>query len=213
MPLHVFDLDHTLLKVNSSYRFGAYLYHHQFFTFPTLLACLCAYARHKWLNMSVQTLHAKTFDHLFKGGELTIIQRHVNNFLSENLTALLYDPVVKRLQAAQDKGEEAIILSSSPDFLVGAIANRLQVLNWAGTPYLTDTQGRFTSIGPILDGPGKADIVIKLAQRMNLSLSDTIVYSDSYLDLPLLKIAGRAIGVQPDVHLKRICLQKEWEIL
>ncbi len=213
MPLHVFDLDHTLLKVNSSYRFGEYLYHHQFFTFSTLLACLCAYTRHKWLGMSVQSLHAKTFAHLFKGCDLTAIQRHVENFLLENFASLLYDPVVKRLEAAQDKGEEAIILSSSPDFLVGAIANRLQVLNWTGTPYLRNSQGKFSSIGPILEGQGKADIVISLAQQMNLPLSDTIVYSDSYLDLPVLRIAGRAIGVKPDGHLKRVCLQNGWEIL
>jgi phosphoserine phosphatase len=86
-------------------------------------------------------------------------------------------------------------------------------LKWTGTPYLSDPQGRFTSIGSVLEGQGKADIVIKLAQQMDLPLTDTIVYSDSYLDLPVLKIAGRAIGVKPDDHLKRICLQNGWEIL
>ncbi len=213
MALSVFDLDHTLLKVNSSYHFGSYLYRQKFFSFSKLLACLSDYACHKWLGLSIQALHTKTFNRLFKGCALSDIQNHVDQFLTEHLTSMLYQPAVQRLQLARAQGENLLILSSSPDFLVGAIARRLQVERWKATTYQVDSQGNFQAIIKVIEGQDKAYFVKDLALQMSIPFSRVTVYSDSHLDLPVLKIAGRAIGVVPDSHLKRICLQKGWEIL
>jgi phosphoserine phosphatase len=64
-----------------------------------------------------------------------------------------------------------------------------------------------------MEGQNKADYLKGLIQQLNMDRTAITVYSDSYLDLPLLNMAGRAIGVGPDHRLKRICLQKGWEIL
>jgi HAD superfamily hydrolase (TIGR01490 family) len=213
LNLIVFDLDHTLLTVNSSFRFGFYLYRQKFFPFWKLLLCLSDYERHKWGRMSVQTLHAKSFSHLFKGSDLSAICAHVDKFLTESLQAMLYLPVIQRLKAAQDRGDMVLILSSSPDFLVGEIARRLNVRHWKATTYLTDSDRRLIEVLHVMEGQDKASYVKELANQMRLSFSDITVYSDSHLDLPVLKIAGKSIGVLPDKHLKRICLQEGWEIL
>lgn len=213
MHLSVFDLDHTLININSSFHFGLYLYRQKFFSFSKLVACLSDYARHKWLGLSVQTLHARAFARLFKGHALSDIRHHVDQFLTEHLTSFLYEPVVQRLKAAQTQGNYTLILSSSPDFLVGAIAHRLGVSQWKATVYQADTKGKLMSIAHVLEGQDKADYLKNLAHQMRVPLSATTVYSDSYLDLPVLKIAGQAIGVDPDSHLKRVCLQNGWEIL
>lgn len=126
---------------------------------------------------------------------------------------MLYRPVIQRLQEAQAKGDYTLILSSSPAFLVEAIAQRLQVAHWKATTYHLDSQGHLTAIAHVFEGQDKADYVTALAHRMKFSPSAITVYSDSYLDLPVLKIAGRAIGVVPDPYLKRVCLHQGWEIL
>jgi HAD superfamily hydrolase (TIGR01490 family) len=213
LNLVVFDLDHTLLKVNSSFSFGLYLYRQKFFPFWKLLLCLGDYARHKWGMMSVQTLHAKSFAHLFKERDLSVISPHVDRFLTKNLQSMLYLPVVQRLKEAQNRGDVVLILSSSPDFLVSEIARRLNVKQWKATTYLTNSEGRLIEVSHVMEGENKASYVKELANQMQLSFSDITVYSDSHLDLPVLKIAGKAIGVLPDNHLKRICLQEGWEIL
>jgi HAD superfamily hydrolase (TIGR01490 family) len=211
--LIVFDLDHTLLTVNSSFRFGFYLYRQKIFSFWTLLLLLSDYARHKWGSMSVQALHARSFARLFKGQNLSEVRQHVDKFLTEALPSMLYAPVVERLRAAQKQGDEVVILSSSPDFLVGEIARRLHVQRWKATMYEVNKEGKFMAISHVMEGHDKAQYVKTLADQMHLPFSNMTVYSDSYLDLPVLKIAGRAIGVVPDCHLKRICLQNGWEIL
>jgi HAD superfamily hydrolase (TIGR01490 family) len=211
--LIVFDLDHTLLTVNSSFYFGSFLYRQGFFSLGTLLSCLIDYARSKWLGMSIADLHIRTFKRLFLGCSISNINHYVNMFLNESLKDLLYDPVVQRLENAQNQGDYVLILSSSPDFLVKEIAQRLHVPHWKATVYQTDEEGKLTAISQVMDGQDKANYIKELADRMQLPQGAITVYSDSYLDLPILKMAGQAIGVGPDYHLKRICLQNGWEIL
>lgn len=213
MRLTVFDLDHTLLTTNSSFRFGSFLFQQKFFSFWALLGCLSAYARYKWLRMSIHDLHQKTFIHLFKGRSLADIHSHVNRFLDDVLDAMLYPPAIQRLKEAQARGDTVIILSSSPDFIVGAIAKRLNVKSWQATLYQSNEQGALIAVAQAFDGEYKAEYLKQLSTEMNLLRSDITVYSDSHLDLPILKMAGQAIGVKPDFHLKQICLQNGWEIL
>jgi len=211
--LIVFDLDHTLLTVNSSFRFGAFLYRRNFFSFWILFGCLIDYARYKWLGMPIQQLHLKTFVRLFKGRSLNTIQRHVIQFLNESLNKLLYPPVLKKLEDHQAQGDYVMILSSSPDFLVGQIAARLKVDHWKGTVYQADKNGQLIAISQFMEGEDKADYLKELLSHLKFSQLSLTVYSDSYLDLPLLKMAGQAVGVRPDHRLKKICLQNRWEII
>lgn len=212
MRLIVFDLDHTLLNANSSFRFGSFLYRHKFFSFKTLLGCLSDYIRHKWLGMTIHDLHAQTFARLFEGCLLADIDHYVDIFLTESLNDMLHEPVVQRLKVAQKQGDYILILSSSPDFLVKEIARRLQVMDWKATIYESDQQGVLIAVH-VMCGEDKAQYVKKLADQMSLSRSDITVYSDSHLDLPILKMAGQAVAVGPNFYLKRLCLQNGWEIL
>lgn len=213
MRLAVFDLDHTLLTANSSVRFGSFLYQQNFFSFWSLLGCLSAYARHKWFGMSIHDLHQKTFTHLFKGRLISDVQKYADQFLDSSLDGMLYEPVVQKLKQAQAQGDTVIILSSSPHFLVEAIAQRLHVERWQATFYQSNEQGMLTGVAQAFEGEYKALYLKKLSNDLNFLRSDMTVYSDSHLDLPILKMAGRAIGVKPDFYLKKMCKQNGWEIL
>lgn len=213
LRLNVFDLDHTLLKANSSYRFGAYLYRQRFFSWPVLAYCLSVYACHQLGMISIPSIHKKIFSLLFKGRAIEDIAYHVEQFLDQELKIMLYHPAIARLQEAQRNGYWTMILSSSPDFLVQPIAARLGVKEWKASLYRKDERGRLIEITEIIEGQGKADYVSFLIKQFNIPSSHVTVYSDSYLDLPLLKLAGNAIGVVPDKFLRRICLENGWEMI
>ena len=213
MHLTIFDLDHTLLTVNSSFRFGIFLYRHHFFSLWALAGCLSDYARYKWLKMPIYDLHHRTFERLFKGHSLHTIRSYVTQFLDESLDAILYLPILHRLRQAQAQGNEVVILSSAPDFLVKEIAHRLHISHWQATHYQIDDQEQLIAIASVMEGEDKARYLKQLSIKMNLPCSAITVYSDSYLDLPVLKMAGHAIAVRPDAYLRRICLQNGWEIL
>jgi HAD superfamily phosphoserine phosphatase-like hydrolase len=211
--LSVFDLDHTLLTANSSYCFGIYLYRKKFFSFVTLFQCLSYYTRHKLFGMSIENLYQKTFLSLFKDRNMQEIENFAISFLDQEFQYMLYLPVIQRLIEAQQNGHYTVILSSSPDFLVRPIAARLGVHAWKASLYTKDQMGKINGISEVIEGHRKANYVHLLMEDLKIANSCTAVYSDSYLDLPVLKIAGKAIGVVPDRHLRKICLKNGWEII
>lgn len=167
--------------------------------------------------MSIQHLHQKMFSTLFKGRVIKEIDRHVQAFLDQELETMLYEPTIQRLKEAEQAGHYTLILSSSPDFLVRPIAARLGVDAWKASLYTCDHEGKLNGISEVVEGEVKADYVHSFIKYLNLAGSTLAVYSDSYLDLPVLQMAGegggRAIGVSPDRYLRQICLRKGWEIL
>lgn len=213
MQISIFDLDHTLLKVNSSYRFGNYLYRQKWISFSALTTCLANYAFHKLLGLSIEKTHRNIFKALFQDRSLFEIEQKVSLFLDQELENLLYQPAIRRLMQAQKKGEHIVILSSSPDFLVSAIADRLSVTDWKATSYSSNRQGYLENISKTLEGEDKAEYMDALAHQFNTPLSSMTFYSDSLLDLPALQKAGKAVGVMPDRRLKGICYKNGWEIL
>lgn len=213
MRLIIFDLDHTLLTVNSSYAFGVYLYRQKRFSFFKMIFCLVNYLRHRWGALSMADLHEKIFSCLFRGWEMDCLKHDVDHFLKTQLDAFLSVPVWERLQEAKKRGDYILILSSSPSFLVEAIAEQLDVHEGKGSTYEVDDQGQLAFVSHILDGQAKAEVAQAIAERMNISLASMTVYSDHHLDLPLLKIAGQAIAVSPTRRLKSFCIENGWEIL
>ncbi|MFI5343513.1 MAG: HAD family hydrolase [Chlamydiales bacterium] len=213
MQISVFDLDHTLLKVNSSYQFGLYLYRNKILSAASLLLCLSHYACHKWFGLSLEKLHGHVFNAFFRGRSLCEIQQWAHDFIQRELDLLIYAPAIQRLHLARQQGDYTVILSSSPDFLVGPIAHHFEVSDWRATQYTEDSEGKLASLSHIVEGKDKARYVKALANRLGIALSSVTVYSDSYLDLPVLEIAGKAVGVSPDKSLKKVCQANEWEIL
>ncbi len=213
MQLNVFDLDHTLLSVNSSYQFGKYLYRQGYYSFASLTYCLSCYALHKAGCLTVPQLHRTIFHSIFHGREMPELARAADSFLEEHLPQMLYAPVLERLQEAQKQGQPVVILSSAPDFLVKPIASRLQVKLWEATRYAVNGENRLYGIISVLQGKDKAYSALRIAMEMNMPREAIVVYSDSYLDLPLLEVAGRAVGVNPDRKLRALCQRKGWNIL
>jgi HAD superfamily hydrolase (TIGR01490 family) len=211
--LSVFDLDHTLLTVNSSYRFGTYLYQKKYVSRLRLYQCLGNYVQHKFFGLPMDRLHHKIFAALFKGRSKQELGDLAEQFLTLKFSTFLYQPAIQRLLQASQAGHYTIILSSSPNFLVAPIAARLKVDEWQSTTYEQNAAGCFSHISSIMQGQEKADYVCGLAQKLGIKNDAIAVYSDSYLDLPVLKMAGKAIGVGPDSILRRICLKNGWEIL
>jgi len=209
----LFDLDQTLLKDNGSFQFGIYLYKHKAFSFASMLYYVICYALHKLNCMPMQRLHEKIFGSLFKGKSSSTFNQLAKEFLDQQFDSMCYPPAIQKLQEAKKSGHFTVILSSSPDFLVKLIANRLNVDAWAATSFLVDNNDNFWKISNVMHGECKSRYMHSLSKKLAISIGNFIAYSDSYLDLPFLKAAGRAVGVNPDKKLKSICKKNQWEII
>jgi len=215
MPLRltIFDLDHTLLRINCSLHFGIYLYKKKCFSTLSMIRFLAHYLHHKLLGSPIAALHQQIFAKLFLGRYLSEIEAHVENYLNLHFSSIHYPPAVTRLQEALKRGDHIAILSNGPHFLVKAIAKRFNVAHWDATHYAVDQEQRFNTISKMLEGRQKADYIKAFAAKFGIAKKQITAYSDSYLDLPLLEAAGVPIGVRPDKTLKRICKQNGWEMI
>jgi HAD superfamily phosphoserine phosphatase-like hydrolase len=211
--VEAFDLDHTLIKENASFRFGAYLFRKKVFSFFTFLSLIIYYGQYKFFGMSVYDLHHKTFKRLFEGRLCHPIKLYVDAFLDEHFDQLIYQPAMTRLREAQEGQRFTAIFSSSPDFLVEPIAKRLGVHYWKASQYHVNSSGAFQNISKVLEGHDKATLLEILVHDLGLGLESATVYSDSMLDLPFLKAAGKAVAVNPDKKLRTLCLQEGWEMI
>jgi HAD superfamily hydrolase (TIGR01490 family) len=212
-PLSIFDLDHTLLNTNCSFRFGFFLYKKKFSPLTPLLRCVTYYIRHKWFGLSIENLHYKSFDLLFKGKSQKIVDDYVKEFLDSELEGMINSSILFLLLDTIKRGDYCAIFSGSPDFLVVPIATRWGVNPCEATTYHIDKQGRFTSIKHILEGREKAKALKELVNELGVDLSAVTIYSDSILDLPLLEMGGEAVAVFPDKKLRKICKRNNWQIL
>lgn len=137
----------------------------------------------------------------------------MEEFLSQYFDDLIYQPAMEQLKRAQKEGHLTVILSSSPDFLVEPIAQRLGVNLWKSTQYAIDKDGLFCKIAELMLGEDKACFITSLQMQKGSLRQDVSAYSDSYLDLPFLLAAGTAIGVNPDRKLRAICHTKHWRVI
>lgn len=208
-----FDLDHTLLRINSSYYFGKYLYRQNYFSVFQLLQLGWPYFLHKTGALPIAELHRNIFKKLFYGQPLSFFREKIDLFVQKNFENLLYLPAIQQLRMAQDNGHFIAILSNSPDFIVEACANQLGIKNYLATSYAVDSSGCFTSINQIVEGCHKAQWAEKAARERGIKRENISVYTDSILDLPFLQIAGTKVAVNPDYRLNRLCLKNKWKVI
>lgn len=211
--ISVFDLDHTLLKVNCSYYFGTYLYKRKIIASGTLIYLLTCYSLHKLNIISMKTLQHHTFKVFFQGKSKIEFQQYVKDFLDIAFDQMLYLPAVEKLRCAQAEGHHTAILSSSPDFLVEIIAHRFGVDEWSATKYKVDQNHRFLSITSVMQGADKAKYLQAMSQCLNIPKEMTTAYSDSHLDFKFLEAAGNAVAVNPNRVLRYKNRKKKWHTL
>lgn len=211
--ISAFDLDHTLLSGNSSFLFGKYLCKQKYLSRKNLYYIFFCYFLYYIGILSIKNLHKNAFRYLFNEKSASEVKGWVDEFLAKYLKGNLYSPALNRLEQAQIEGHYTVILSSSPDFLVGPIAQRLGVSHWQATQYGVDKDGQFCHIAKLMLGEDKAQFLKNLSEKRGCHRHDLTVYSDSYLDMPALLTAGMAVGVNPDRKLRAICRERQWPII
>ena len=73
--------------------------------------------------------------------------------------------------------------------------------------YTGRSGGRFTY------REGKAEAIRELAAKEDIDLAASYAYSDSESDLPMLRLVGHPVVVNPDSTLARVAGEQGWEVL
>lgn len=215
--LALFDLDHTLIPIDSDYEWGEF----------TMSIGWCESAEFKRKN-------AVFFDQ-YKAGTLDIheyvrfatqavrqqgatksIAAHAD-FMRAVVQKVIKPAALELVRSHQRAGQEVVIVTATNEFVTRPIADAFGVKELIAVELERDAGGWFT--GEIKGTPsfreGKVERVEHWLAERKLGWSDieTTFYSDSMNDLPLLEKADHPVATNPDERLRTLALARGWRIL
>jgi len=117
--------------------------------------------------------------------------------------------------AHQDQGRQVYIVTAASQDLAEILAQVLAFDGAIGSQFSEVVDGVYTGrpTGLFIYRADKARAVQQLAEQRNIDLADSYAYSDSESDLPMLRVVGNPVAVNPDRELLRIAREEDWEIV
>ena len=126
----------------------------------------------------------------------------------------LYPQMLKIAYGHQDAGRKVYIATASAQGLADILS---EILGFdGGIGQVSEVvDGRYTGrdADTFSYREGKAERIRKLADEEGIDLSASWAYSDSESDLPMLRLVGHPVAVNPDRELERVAGEEGWEIL
>jgi phosphoserine phosphatase len=107
------------------------------------------------------------------------------------------------------------IFTAAAQELAEMLAHVLAFDGGIGSRFSEVRDGVYTGrpAGLFIYGAGKAQAIKELAEQEAIDLATSYAYSDSESDLPMLRLVGHPVAVNPDQQLTRIAREEGWEIL
>jgi HAD superfamily hydrolase (TIGR01490 family) len=212
-PAALFDMDHTLIWVNSGHssvvlakRLGLVnLSHLLTGIYKIMLYRLTLLDIDEWYEVNVSMLKGYSVEEMDMFADLwfnTLVKKH------------LYKEGFELVQKHRQEGHRLAIVSNGPDFFVRALARALDV------PEVISTQvevidGLLTGklIKPLCYGKGKLKYTLAWAKENGIDLKQSYFYTDSHFDYPVMGSVGHPVAVNPDFRLKLAAHKHGWPIM
>jgi HAD superfamily hydrolase (TIGR01490 family) len=210
-----FDLDRTLIAGSSAFQFGRAAYRAGLLTRRQL-------AEDAWENIRFR-LRGSTdagtdalrerIGKTLEGVRVRQLQRLAPDVLAGVLPRL-YPQMLEIAYEHQDAGRPIFICTAASQEMAELMAIVLTFDGAVGS-VAEVVDGHYTGRagGPFTYREGKAEAIRELAAREGIDLAASWAYSDSESDLPMLRLVGNPVAVNPDSQLGRVARTEGWEVL
>lgn len=215
--LALFDLDHTLLPLDSDYEWGEFTLRKGWCDkqeFGSRNAAFFADYQKGTLDIHAYVRFAT--EAIRKLGPEAADEAH-RAFMQEVITPHIQPAALALLQQHRDAGDTLVIVTATNEFVTRPIAQVLGVDHLLAVNLARDASGWIT--GEIDGVPtmraGKVTRMEAWMAERGLSWDsvDSIFYSDSMNDVPLLEKVDTAVATNPDARLRQLATERGWRIL
>ena len=218
MNLALFDLDHTLLPIDSDHAWGEYTMaigwrdaqefkrqNDQFYA-DYVAGTIDPAA---YLRFATQAIREQ--------GAPKSIAAHAN-FMAFTIENNIKKPALDLIEAHQKAGDTLVLITATNEFVTRPIAERLGFEHLIAVELEKDSAGWYTGAtsSTLSFREGKVTRLMQwLAERGKTwdDVSDSTFYSDSMNDLPLLEKVHTPVATNPDARLRSLAAQRGWRIL
>ena len=213
--LAIFDLDHTILKCNSEHSWLDYLINKGLIKREEYFEQNAEFQKKfREGNVNYKDYYEFTIQYL-KDNSDDYISDIRSDFMKEIIEPSINIYALRLIHKHYEKNEELLLASGTTSIIAGPIAKRLEFKNVVST---TCEKENNIYTGRIEDPPSLGEGKLKNVQAWMKNngfsdFNDTTFYSDSILDMPLLKKVEKPVAVNPDSELLRVSKDLGWEII
>jgi HAD superfamily hydrolase (TIGR01490 family) len=210
-----FDLDRTLMAGSSAFQFARAAYKARLMSRRRLAADALANVRFR-LQGSTDATTAVLRDRIadsLRGVAVRDLQRLAPDVLAGVLPRV-YPQMLEIAWAHQDAGRPIFICTAASQEMAELMAVVLTFDGAVGSVSEV-VDGVYTGEpgGPFTYRDGKAQAIRELAAREDIDLEASWAYSDSESDLPMLRLVGHPVAVNPDQPLARVAREEGWDVM
>jgi HAD superfamily hydrolase (TIGR01490 family) len=210
-----FDLDRTLMAGSSAFQFGRASYEAGLLSRRQL-------ARDAWANVrfrlrgstdeATDMLRERIFASI-RGVRVRDLQRLGPRVLAGVLPRI-YPQMLEVAYEHQDAGRRVYIVTAASHELAEMLAHVLVFDGGIGARSEV-VDGVYTGRpgGPFTYREGKAEAIRELAAADGIDLAASWAYSDSESDLPMLRVVGHPVAVNPDAALATAAREEGWAVM
>jgi HAD superfamily hydrolase (TIGR01490 family) len=215
MTLTIFDLDHTLINGDSDLVWGEFICE-QGLVEPISYQRINTdfYQQYEQGHLDMPDYIEFMFKSL-KDYDLTTLTQYRDIYIQRCIKPIIIPRALKLIEMHRQRGDLLLIITATNQFLAQPIASLLGIENIIATK-LECIDGYFTGriVGTASYQEGKVECIKAWLKTNNIEGSiESIFYSDSHNDLPLLSYVDTPVAVDPDPKLREIAINKEWKII
>ena len=213
--LALFDLDNTLLAGDSDHAWGEFLISRDLVDekvhretndrfYAQYLAGVLDI--HAWLAFTLEPV--RKFSESQRDNLLT-------EFVDLRVRPMVLEAGLELVREHRRAGDLCMILTATNDLITQPISKLFEVdVLLATEAEIVDGSitGRIRGTPCFQEGKVKK-LQDWLARNGGFEIANSVFYSDSINDLPLLEIAGKAVAVDPDDRLRSVARGRDWKIL
>ena len=217
MKLALFDLDHTLLPLDSDHTWGVFTTE-MGWNDPAVFSQRNDefYAHYQAGTLDIHDYVRFATRAARERGAIAAAQAHAR-YMDEVIRPRITSEALALVRSHQLAGDTVMIVTATNEFVTRPIAQAFGVSELIAVELERDATGWIT--GEIQGTPSfREGKVIRVAQWLSqhgLDWGDVEMtfYSDSMNDLPLLEKAHHPVATNPDARLRQLATERGWRIL
>ena len=211
-PAAFFDMDRTLLRVNSGSLWIRWQREHGAMSLYQMARAIGWLAQYKLSVLDMEAVVTKVIASM-RGQPERELAQSARAFFDEWVVAHVAPKALAAIEQHRAEGHVVAILSTSTPYVVEPLARHLGIEHAICTR-MNIADGCFdgTHKKPACYGAGKVHWAEAFAKEQDVDLARSFFYTDSYTDLPMLERVGIARVINPDTRLKRHARRVGWAV-
>lgn len=208
-----FDLDRTLIGVNSGFLYALYEYRRGEISTLRFLQASVWLGLYHLSMIDIESAFATAVRH-YRGERAEDLFELTAEFFEEEVVSSIQPGARKALRKHRRRDHPLVLLTASSPYMSRLAAKTWDLDDWICNRFPTDDEGRLhgTFERPICYGEGKVYRARHWAQQHDVDLDASYFYTDSYSDLPMLEQVGHPRVVNPDPRLRHAAQDRGWPI-